>query len=250
MGRDSGESVLSRRIHRLFCFVSSAALCPFLKLQRCVVKVSYNKRHTESKTWLCFAVFQVSSVALCTAILCRLNRKENIPTVVYSPEAKAGNYTILSEPAENTWFKKNVFLFVLLFSMVEFIMSAYYRKKHRDWCKNIKCIYDEMSEDGWKLHSWVFLSFVKVSVWVITRNSSFISVLECAISWTYCEKRRANPCLFVLNQKIHQLHTTEFSYTVMEKSMELLSYMRFVSSTRPPAVFTWHQIDAVRSQAC
>uniref|UniRef100_A0A671Z1M3 Tetraspanin-8-like n=1 Tax=Sparus aurata TaxID=8175 RepID=A0A671Z1M3_SPAAU len=44
----------------------------------------------------------VSSVALCITILCRLNRKDNIPTVVYSPEAKAGNYTILSDPAENT----------------------------------------------------------------------------------------------------------------------------------------------------
>ncbi|XP_073336326.1 tetraspanin-8-like [Pagrus major] len=44
----------------------------------------------------------VLSVALCIAILCRLNRKEDIPTVVYSPEAKAGNYTVLSDPAEYT----------------------------------------------------------------------------------------------------------------------------------------------------
>ncbi|KAF3705057.1 Tetraspanin-8 [Channa argus] len=47
----------------------------------------------------------VLSVVLCIIILCRLNRKVSSgpgPTVVYSQEAKAGNYSILTEPAELT----------------------------------------------------------------------------------------------------------------------------------------------------
>ncbi|GAA6234686.1 tetraspanin-8-like [Lates japonicus] len=44
----------------------------------------------------------VLSIVLCISILCQLNRKEDTPTVVYSPEAKAGNYTTLTEPAEDT----------------------------------------------------------------------------------------------------------------------------------------------------
>lgn len=39
----------------------------------------------------------VLSVVLGIVILCRLNRKEETPTVVYSPEAKAGNYASLTE---------------------------------------------------------------------------------------------------------------------------------------------------------
>uniref|UniRef100_A0A8C8DPA8 Tetraspanin n=1 Tax=Oryzias sinensis TaxID=183150 RepID=A0A8C8DPA8_9TELE len=37
------------------------------------------------------------SVVLCIVILCRMNRKEETPTVVYSKEAKAGNYSSLTE---------------------------------------------------------------------------------------------------------------------------------------------------------
>ncbi|XP_068162524.1 tetraspanin-8-like [Antennarius striatus] len=44
----------------------------------------------------------ISSAALCIAMLCQLNRKVDTPTVVYSQEAKAGNYTVLSDAAENT----------------------------------------------------------------------------------------------------------------------------------------------------
>ncbi|XP_008277121.1 tetraspanin-8-like [Stegastes partitus] len=39
----------------------------------------------------------VLSVVLCVVILCRLDRKDEIPAVVYSSEAKAGNYTTLTE---------------------------------------------------------------------------------------------------------------------------------------------------------
>lgn len=39
----------------------------------------------------------VLSVVLGIVILCRLDRKEETPTVVYSPEAKAGNYASLTE---------------------------------------------------------------------------------------------------------------------------------------------------------
>lgn len=42
------------------------------------------------------------SAVLCIVILCQLSRKEDVPTVVYSPEAKAGNYTVLSDAAEHT----------------------------------------------------------------------------------------------------------------------------------------------------
>ncbi|XP_041637197.1 tetraspanin-8-like [Cheilinus undulatus] len=42
------------------------------------------------------------SVVLCIMILCRLNRKDNTPTVVYSPEAKAGNYVTLTDAADCT----------------------------------------------------------------------------------------------------------------------------------------------------
>ncbi|XP_044041619.1 tetraspanin-8-like isoform X1 [Siniperca chuatsi] len=44
----------------------------------------------------------VVSVVLCIAILCRLSRKEDTPTVVYSPEAKEGNYTVLAGATEYT----------------------------------------------------------------------------------------------------------------------------------------------------
>ncbi|KAI3366801.1 hypothetical protein L3Q82_009464 [Scortum barcoo] len=42
----------------------------------------------------------VLSVVLCIVILCRLSRKEDTPAVVYSPEAKAGNYTTLAETTD------------------------------------------------------------------------------------------------------------------------------------------------------
>ncbi|XP_029317930.1 tetraspanin-8-like [Cottoperca gobio] len=44
----------------------------------------------------------VLSAVLCVVILCKLNKKEDTPVVVYSPEAKAGNYTILTDAAEFT----------------------------------------------------------------------------------------------------------------------------------------------------
>ncbi|XP_031721683.1 tetraspanin-8-like [Anarrhichthys ocellatus] len=42
----------------------------------------------------------ILSVALCIFILCRLSKKDEIPVVVYSTEAKAGNYTPLADTAE------------------------------------------------------------------------------------------------------------------------------------------------------
>ncbi|XP_078099096.1 tetraspanin-8-like isoform X3 [Sander vitreus] len=45
---------------------------------------------------------EILSVVLCIFILCRLNKKEDIPVVVYSPQAKAGNYTALTDAAEYT----------------------------------------------------------------------------------------------------------------------------------------------------
>ncbi|XP_060885544.1 tetraspanin-8-like [Labrus mixtus] len=42
------------------------------------------------------------SVVLCIVILCRLDQKDDTPTVVYSPEANAGNYIILADAAANT----------------------------------------------------------------------------------------------------------------------------------------------------
>ncbi|XP_030576459.1 tetraspanin-8-like isoform X2 [Archocentrus centrarchus] len=39
----------------------------------------------------------VLSIVLCIVILCQLDRKKHIPAVAYSAEAKAGNYTTLTE---------------------------------------------------------------------------------------------------------------------------------------------------------
>ncbi|XP_033470176.1 tetraspanin-8-like [Epinephelus lanceolatus] len=47
-------------------------------------------------------IFWILSVVLCILILCQLNQKEDIPVVVYSPEAKAGNYLVLADAAEYT----------------------------------------------------------------------------------------------------------------------------------------------------
>ncbi|XP_042367717.1 tetraspanin-8-like [Plectropomus leopardus] len=47
-------------------------------------------------------LFWILSVVLCILILCRLNQKEDTPVVVYSAEAKAGNYTVLGDAAEYT----------------------------------------------------------------------------------------------------------------------------------------------------
>lgn len=44
----------------------------------------------------------ILSVVLGIVILCQLNRKEDTPAVVYSPEAKAGNYSVLADDAEFT----------------------------------------------------------------------------------------------------------------------------------------------------
>ncbi|XP_042359997.1 tetraspanin-8-like [Plectropomus leopardus] len=46
------------------------------------------------------ALVWISSVVLCITILCQLGRKKDSPAVVYSQEAKAGNYTILLDPSE------------------------------------------------------------------------------------------------------------------------------------------------------
>ncbi|XP_042259479.1 tetraspanin-8-like [Thunnus maccoyii] len=42
------------------------------------------------------------SVVLCIIILCQLRRNKDTPPVVYSAEAKSGNYTVLTETAEYT----------------------------------------------------------------------------------------------------------------------------------------------------
>lgn len=51
---------------------------------------------------LCMLLLWISSIVLCVIILCQLNRKEDTPAVVYSPEAKAGNYSVLSDDVELT----------------------------------------------------------------------------------------------------------------------------------------------------
>ncbi|XP_070709910.1 tetraspanin-8-like [Pempheris klunzingeri] len=51
---------------------------------------------------LAVTLLWVLSVVLCILILCRLSRKEDTPAVVYSPEAKAGNYTTLADAADYT----------------------------------------------------------------------------------------------------------------------------------------------------
>ncbi|CAI5635898.1 tetraspanin-6 [Oreochromis niloticus] len=42
------------------------------------------------------------SAVLCIAILCQLDRKKDTPAVVYSAEAKAGNYTTLTEVSDHS----------------------------------------------------------------------------------------------------------------------------------------------------
>ncbi|XP_068572927.1 tetraspanin-8-like [Cebidichthys violaceus] len=48
------------------------------------------------------ALLWILSVVLCIFILCRLSKKEELPVVVYSTEAKAGNYAPLADTAELT----------------------------------------------------------------------------------------------------------------------------------------------------
>lgn len=47
-------------------------------------------------------LFWILSVVMCVVILCQLSKKEDTPVVVYSPEAKAGNYTHLADAADDT----------------------------------------------------------------------------------------------------------------------------------------------------
>ncbi|KAJ0056864.1 hypothetical protein NL108_000651 [Boleophthalmus pectinirostris] len=44
----------------------------------------------------------ILSVGLCVLTLCQMSKKEDTPAVVYSPEAKAGNYSVLLDDAELT----------------------------------------------------------------------------------------------------------------------------------------------------
>ncbi|XP_063357279.1 tetraspanin-6-like [Pelmatolapia mariae] len=44
----------------------------------------------------------ILSAVLCIAILCQLDRKKDTPAVVYSAEAKAGNYTTLAEVSDHS----------------------------------------------------------------------------------------------------------------------------------------------------
>ncbi|XP_030004271.1 tetraspanin-8-like [Sphaeramia orbicularis] len=53
-------------------------------------------------TFLGLVLLWVLSVVLCIVILCQLNRKEDTPVVVYSAEAKAGNYSALTDTVEYT----------------------------------------------------------------------------------------------------------------------------------------------------
>ncbi|XP_034718852.1 tetraspanin-8-like isoform X1 [Etheostoma cragini] len=50
--------------------------------------------------FLGLTLFWILSVVLCVFILCQLRKKDDVPVVVYSPEAKAGNYTVLADGAE------------------------------------------------------------------------------------------------------------------------------------------------------
>uniref|UniRef100_A0A1A8FL98 Tetraspanin n=1 Tax=Nothobranchius korthausae TaxID=1143690 RepID=A0A1A8FL98_9TELE len=53
--------------------------------------------HIASGILMGFILLWVGSIASCIAILCQLNKKMETPKVVYSSEAKAGNYTSLTE---------------------------------------------------------------------------------------------------------------------------------------------------------
>ncbi|XP_069012896.1 tetraspanin-8-like [Embiotoca jacksoni] len=53
-------------------------------------------------TMLGVTLLWVLSVVLAVVVLCQLNQKQETPAVVYSSEAKAGNYTTLTEAPEDT----------------------------------------------------------------------------------------------------------------------------------------------------
>lgn len=65
------------------------------------IQVSSRNKRTGSKIkikrHLSIIVHQVLSIVLCVIILCQLDRKKHTPAVAYSAEAKAGNYTTLTE---------------------------------------------------------------------------------------------------------------------------------------------------------
>lgn len=46
---------------------------------------------------LCLCLFQVLYISLCVLVLTQMNKKADVPVVVYSQEAKAGNYATLAE---------------------------------------------------------------------------------------------------------------------------------------------------------
>ncbi|MED6287066.1 hypothetical protein CHARACLAT_012670 [Characodon lateralis] len=48
-----------------------------------------------------FILLWILSIGLCIAYLCQMNKKVDTPNVVYSPEAKAGNYSSLTEALED-----------------------------------------------------------------------------------------------------------------------------------------------------
>ncbi|XP_014826176.1 PREDICTED: CD82 antigen-like [Poecilia mexicana] len=90
MHNDSGLNVLDVKPIRIFA-------------KPCIqVLIQFEMRYFSTLLGIMLAktLLWILSVGLCIAILCQLNKKVETPNVVYSREAKAGNYDILSDAQE------------------------------------------------------------------------------------------------------------------------------------------------------
>uniref|UniRef100_A0A3B5AIE3 Tetraspanin-8-like n=1 Tax=Stegastes partitus TaxID=144197 RepID=A0A3B5AIE3_9TELE len=94
-GLDKGYQDWNNHIpESCLCVEDSVNPCPCIPF---IVETAVGALNAVLGILLGVTLLWVLSVVLCVVILCRLDRKDEIPAVVYSSEAKAGNYTTLTE---------------------------------------------------------------------------------------------------------------------------------------------------------
>ncbi|KAM9845932.1 tetraspanin-8-like isoform 2-T2 [Aulostomus maculatus] len=81
--------------------ISESCLCSEDAIKPCVAAPSNSSLYVDQDHPV-MIYKEILSIVLCIVILCQLSKKEESPAVVYSLEAKTGNYTVLTETAELT----------------------------------------------------------------------------------------------------------------------------------------------------
>ncbi|XP_013872389.1 CD63 antigen [Austrofundulus limnaeus] len=66
-----------------------------------IIEVDMQFLHAAKGIQVGLILLWVLSIGLCVGVLCQINKKLETPTVVYSSEAKAGNYTYLTEAPDS-----------------------------------------------------------------------------------------------------------------------------------------------------